>query len=116
MQTQDAPAEIIFKLWPWLEANKKGLIGGLLAIIAVSGIVYFISAQRAQKEVEAGRAVKEAPKSLAALFRPSVQPYLISMFKHDPAKLAAGVSAEIIHVDSGFNAVVGGMTPQAAAE
>jgi enoyl-[acyl-carrier protein] reductase I len=30
--------------------------------------------------------------------------------------LAGGVSAEIIHVDSGFNAVVGGMTPQSAAE
>jgi enoyl-[acyl-carrier protein] reductase I len=30
--------------------------------------------------------------------------------------LAGGVSAEIIHVDSGFNAVVGGMAPQAAAE
>jgi enoyl-[acyl-carrier protein] reductase I len=30
--------------------------------------------------------------------------------------LAGGVSAEIIHVDSGFNAVVGGMTPQGAAE
>ncbi|AME24407.1 enoyl-ACP reductase FabI [Burkholderia sp. PAMC 26561] len=30
--------------------------------------------------------------------------------------LAGGVSAEIIHVDSGFNAVVGGMTPLAAAE
>ncbi len=30
--------------------------------------------------------------------------------------LAGGVSAEIIHVDSGFNAVVGGMAAQAAAE
>ena len=49
-------------------------------------------------ELEAGRAVKEAPKSLAALFRPSVQPYLISMFKHDPAKLAAGVSAPFLIV------------------
>ncbi|MFT4504134.1 enoyl-ACP reductase FabI [Caballeronia sp. 15711] len=30
--------------------------------------------------------------------------------------LAGGVSAEIIHVDSGFNAVVGGMAAQAASE
>jgi enoyl-[acyl-carrier protein] reductase I len=30
--------------------------------------------------------------------------------------LAGGVSAEIIHVDSGFNAVVGGMAPQAVSE
>ncbi len=30
--------------------------------------------------------------------------------------LAGGVSAEIIHVDGGFNAVVGGMTAQAVSE
>jgi enoyl-[acyl-carrier protein] reductase I len=30
--------------------------------------------------------------------------------------LAGGVSAEIIHVDSGFNAVVGGMAAQAVSE
>jgi pimeloyl-ACP methyl ester carboxylesterase len=40
-------------------------------------------------ELEAGRAVKEIPKGLEALFRPSVQPFLASAFKHDPAKLAA---------------------------
>ncbi len=40
-------------------------------------------------ELEAGRMVKESPKGLEALFRPSVQPFLISMFKHDPAKLVA---------------------------
>ena len=38
-------------------------------------------------ELEAGRTVKDTPKELAALFRPSVQPFLISAFKHDPAKL-----------------------------
>ncbi len=57
MQTQDAPAEIIFKLWPWLEANKKPLIGGLVGIMVVSGILYFVSAQKAQNEVDAGQAL-----------------------------------------------------------
>jgi predicted negative regulator of RcsB-dependent stress response len=57
MQTQDAPAEIIFKLWPWLEANKNRLIGALAAILIVAGILYFISSQRAQKEIDAGQAL-----------------------------------------------------------
>lgn len=57
MQTQDAPAEIIFKLWPWVEANKHRLIGGLAVILVGSGIAYFISSARAQKEVDAGQAL-----------------------------------------------------------
>ncbi|MEO7041022.1 MAG: alpha/beta fold hydrolase [Gemmatimonadaceae bacterium] len=32
-----------------------------------------------------GKTVDSIPPSLAALFRPSVQPYLISWFRHDPA-------------------------------
>jgi len=43
----------------------------------------------ALSELEAGRTVPDAPPQLAALFRPSVQPYLISWLPLDPAKLAA---------------------------
>ena len=57
MQTQDVPGEFLFKLWPWLEANKNRLIGGVVGVIVLSGVIYFIQAQRAQKEVDAGRAV-----------------------------------------------------------
>jgi uncharacterized protein len=46
-------------------------------------------------ELEAGRTVTDTPKSLAALFRPSVQPYLISMFRQDPAKLAAKLGGSV---------------------
>src|SRR5439155_23098980 len=42
-------------------------------------------AEKVIAELEAGREVNEYPKDLAALFRPSVQPYVISMFKADPA-------------------------------
>lgn len=38
-------------------------------------------------ELEAGRTVTDAPPELAALFRPSVQPYLISWIGLDPADL-----------------------------
>jgi pimeloyl-ACP methyl ester carboxylesterase len=40
-------------------------------------------------ELEAGRTVADTPPQLAALFRPSVQPYLISWLPLDPAQLAA---------------------------
>jgi len=59
MQTQDAPAEIIFKLWPWLEANKQRLIVVAVAVAAAVGIYYFIAEQHAQKEVEAGQALTQ---------------------------------------------------------
>jgi pimeloyl-ACP methyl ester carboxylesterase len=49
-------------------------------------------------ELEAGRTVKETPKELAALFRPSVQPFLISAFKADPATLAAAVPGPLLVV------------------
>lgn len=35
--------------------------------------------------LSAGRTVADTPPELAALFRPSVQPYLISWFRYDPA-------------------------------
>ncbi len=35
--------------------------------------------------LDAGKTVENAPPALAVLFRPSVQPYLISWFKYDPA-------------------------------
>jgi hypothetical protein len=37
-------------------------------------------------ELVANRTVPDPPKELAALFRPSVQPFLISKLKYDPAK------------------------------
>lgn len=46
-------------------------------------------------ELEAGRTVADPPASLAALFRPSVQLYLISWLALDPAKLAAAYDGPI---------------------
>jgi hypothetical protein len=43
-----------------------------------------------------GKSVSDTPKQLAALFRPSVQPYLISWFKYDPAKEIAKLSIPVL--------------------
>ena len=59
MQTQDAPAEIIFKLWPWLEANQKRLVGIGVAIVIAVGVYFLLAERRAQREVEAGQALTQ---------------------------------------------------------
>lgn len=57
MQTQDAPAEILFKLWPWLEQNAKTLIVIVVAAVVVVGGYFFVQAQHEQNEVNAGEAL-----------------------------------------------------------
>ena len=47
-------------------------------------------------ELEAGRPVAEVPPQLAALFRPSVQPYMISWLPLDPAALVAAYDGPVI--------------------
>jgi hypothetical protein len=47
-------------------------------------------------ELKEGRTVSDVPELLAALFRDSVQPYLISWFKYDPAKVYAEIKAPIL--------------------
>jgi pimeloyl-ACP methyl ester carboxylesterase len=49
-------------------------------------------------ELEAGHTVANIPKELASLFRPSVQPYLISYFKYDPALELGGLLAPTLIV------------------
>jgi len=47
-------------------------------------------------ELEAGRPVAEVPPQLAALFRPSVQPYIISWLPLDPAELVADYDGPVM--------------------
>lgn len=56
MQTQDAPAELIFKFWPWLEANKTRLIAATAAAVLAFIAWLFISSQQQQKIAAAGEA------------------------------------------------------------
>ncbi|MDO9077732.1 MAG: alpha/beta hydrolase [Brevundimonas sp.] len=47
-------------------------------------------------ELEAGRPVTDVPPQLAALFRPSVQPYMISWLPLDPAALVAAYPGPVM--------------------
>ena len=66
MQTQDASTEFLIKFWPWIEANRKRLVAMALAVVAVLLIWYFISTQRAQKAINAGRAYTTLQLNLPA--------------------------------------------------
>lgn len=57
-------------------------------------------------ELEAGRTVESVP-GLEALFRPSVQPYLISWFRHDPGALAAAFDRPMMIVHATRDIQVG---------
>jgi pimeloyl-ACP methyl ester carboxylesterase len=47
-------------------------------------------------ELKQGRLLEDVPASLYALFRPSVQPYMISWFKYDPPKEIAKLKIPIL--------------------
>jgi fermentation-respiration switch protein FrsA (DUF1100 family) len=49
-------------------------------------------------ELAAGRTVTDVPNELAALYRPSVQPYLISWFKYDPVREIAALEVPVLIV------------------
>lgn len=49
-------------------------------------------------ELEAGNQVSEPPKALRALFRPSVQPYLIDQFGYDPSQETAKLKMPLLIV------------------
>jgi pimeloyl-ACP methyl ester carboxylesterase len=48
------------------------------------------------KSLEEGKTVTDVPNELAALYRPSVQPYVISWFKYDPAKEIAKLGMSVL--------------------
>ncbi len=50
------------------------------------------------KNLEAGQTADNPPAELAALYRSSVQPYLISWFRYDPAKSIAALTVPVLIV------------------
>jgi predicted negative regulator of RcsB-dependent stress response len=54
MELQDAPANYLFKIWPWIETNKVRIASGAGVILVAAGLICFYSWQRDQKELTAG--------------------------------------------------------------
>jgi pimeloyl-ACP methyl ester carboxylesterase len=64
----------------------------------------------------AGNTVPNPPKTLAALFRPSVQPYLISSFQYDPARLIAEITRPVLVVSGSTDIQVGAVDAKRLGE
>ena len=70
MQSQDAPTAFLFKMWPWLEANKIRVIVGAAILLVAVFLYSFVSWRGEQKEIDAGRTVT----GLALTMPPNASP------------------------------------------
>jgi predicted negative regulator of RcsB-dependent stress response len=95
METQDASTEFLFKLWPWLEANKTRLIGGAVIIVVLAGIYSLVSSQRAQKEINAGQAFTQLVFAPSANLNPSQLSTAFAQLAEKYAGTAAGQRAQL---------------------
>jgi fermentation-respiration switch protein FrsA (DUF1100 family) len=59
------------------------------------------------EELRQGRTVSDVPEGLQALFRPSVQPYLISLFRQDPAAAFAATRMPALILQGSHDIQVG---------
>lgn len=59
------------------------------------------------ESLEAGKPVADVPPELMVLYRPSVQPYLISWLKYDPAKAIAQLSMPVLIVQGTTDIQIG---------
>lgn len=64
------------------------------------------SALAALDALEAQQLVPDVPETLVLLFRPTVQPYLISWFRHDPPQVLAQLHAPVFIVHGGADTQV----------
>lgn len=71
--------------------------------------------ERILVSLEQGKPVEEVPPPLMALYRPSVQPYLISSFKTDPRKAIAALKMPVLIVQGTTDIQVGVKEAQALA-
>ncbi len=93
MQLQDTPETWLFKLWPWLEANKIRLAWAGAIIIVAIGVISFNSWNREQKEIAAGQMLTELMLSDSRHVTPEQQAGLFLKIAQDHKNTGAGERA-----------------------
>ncbi len=68
---------------------------------------FYIKVEAIIDSLKKGELVQNTPPQLATLFRPSVQPYLISWFKHKPGELIAKLTCPILILQGAKDIQVG---------
>ena len=104
MQTQDAPAEILFKFWPWLEANKTRLIAAGVGLVAIFGVYSFVTWQHEKTEAEAGDALTQLLVAPAPGTKPEDQASGFARLAEKYAGTAAGQRAQLQAASAFFEA------------
>ncbi|MFT4172789.1 MAG: hypothetical protein QM639_09540, partial [Rhodocyclaceae bacterium] len=89
-------------------ALRRQLHGRLPAALAASN-------ERILAALEAGRTVADVPPELTPLYRPSVQPYLISWFRHDPLAVMARLDLPCLIVQGDTDIQIGPADARALA-
>jgi predicted negative regulator of RcsB-dependent stress response len=60
MESQDTATLYLFKLWPWVEANLKRIIIGVVLVAVLVFVISFYFWRQNQREVDAGNAMTQA--------------------------------------------------------
>ena len=89
MEAQQSQEDLIIKWWPWLEANRKGLLVALVAVALFIGGISFWSSSKAAAEVSGGTALS------ALLASPATTPDTLLAFATSHAGTQAGARAEL---------------------
>jgi predicted negative regulator of RcsB-dependent stress response len=97
MQTQDASTEILIKFWPWLEANRKLLVGVAVALGVVGFGSYYYSTEKAQNAVDAGQAYTQLQLNMPP--NPTVQ-QVADAFLQLAQKYSGTIAAERAQLQS----------------
>ena len=113
MDTQDVSTEVLFKLWPWLEANKNRLIGGGVAIVVAALIYSYIAWHRGQNEIAAGEAFTQLIFSEAGVASPSQEADAFQALASKYPGTAAATRAQLQAAGVLFES---GNFPEAAAQ
>ena len=93
MELQDAPATYLFKLWPWIETNKVRIASGAGIIVVATGLIYFYSWQREQKEIAAGNEFTQLMVSDLRNLTPAQEAGLFLKIARDNQSTATGQRA-----------------------
>ena len=111
MQTQDASSDLLFKLWPWFEANKKRLLAALVVAGVVVAVFAYLASQREENENQAGL---EFTKVLTT---PSTSPaQMAGSFEAVAAKYPGTAAALRAQLQAGGMLFAAGQYPEAQAK
>ena len=103
MQAQADPTEMMFKLWPWLEANKNRLIGGAAAVVVVAALYNFISWRHGQNEITAGQALTKLETTSATTATPEQSAAAFAKLADDYSGTMAAQRAQLQAGSAFFN-------------